>query len=461
LKLSTRRVPARVLLALGLLTLGAAAVMGAAFQYGSARRRVLLAEWQQERAAAFDRLLALRREAGEAVTRDNGVWDDLARAVRRRDRAWIGRNAAAHRSYPRADALWVYDVSGELLFVHDRLAGERMPALPPEVVAAVPSRAGSHHFFLAWEGTVLEMHVAHVQTLADNQAGPDVGVVGHLFVGSEWSAERLAELSSLAEARLGLHPPGAPVPGDEGAAFVATRDLPGWDGRPVARLHAVWESSALMRFWEERRRRFAFYGLTTAGLIGLVAAFLLGFVVRPLRRLSRALAQEDGPALAALGSDPSEFGDLARHAARLLEETRALRAQATAREGSQEAQARLRAAIEAAASEWHSTFDTLDCAVVLLDPARRIARVNRHVRETVGAEYRELLGRPVSSLGAGEPWREMAHLAAAPGRAASLVRDEKDRTWLVAVHGSSGPTGTAPGRLLVTASDVTGLGPLR
>jgi PAS domain-containing protein len=240
-----------------------------------------------------------------------------------------------------------------------------------------------------------------------------------------------------------------------------TRDLPGWDGRPVARLRAVWDSSGLRRFAEERRRSFLLYSLGSAALIGLVAAVLLGFVVRPLRRLSRALQGEDRAALAELEGDPSEVGDLARLVARLLEEARHLRAQVAEREGSQEAQARLRSAIEAAASEWHSTFDTLDCAVVLLDPARRIARVNRHVRQTLGAEYRDLLGRPVSSLGPGEPWREMARLAGASGRPASLVHDDQHRTWLVAVHGSPGPAGTAPGRLLVTASDVTGLGPLR
>lgn len=125
---------------------------------------------------------------------------------------------------------------------------------------------------------------------------------------------------------------------------------------------------------------------------------------------------------------------------------------------------RLRATIERSAREWLLTLDAVPMLIVLLERDGRVARLNRPALELAGGlEYADMIGRDLSSLGAGEPWASAAELAresVAAGRAASKqVGGGLGRQWDVSAN-LLAEEGVEE-RVIVVARDVTELAELR
>jgi len=132
----------------------------------------------------------------------------------------------------------------------------------------------------------------------------------------------------------------------------------------------------------------------------------------------------------------------------------------TERRRAAEAEAELKAALEAAAVEWESTFDAMATPVLILDRDARIVRLNRAAREAAGgAAAGELVGRHVADVGPGEPWQKAAELARPEGGTLmaghGTVRDPASaRTWDVTAGSASGPEADHD-LIVVVARDVT------
>ena len=114
-----------------------------------------------------------------------------------------------------------------------------------------------------------------------------------------------------------------------------------------------------------------------------------------------------------------------------------------------------------AARDWQRTFEAIDSPVMILDHHGRARRLNRAACEQAGRPAEELVGQPLETLGAGEPWRTAARLVRQvyEGKepATFQARDDRnDRTWeisgnLVASHKDGEE------RITVVARDVTRL----
>jgi nitrogen-specific signal transduction histidine kinase len=143
---------------------------------------------------------------------------------------------------------------------------------------------------------------------------------------------------------------------------------------------------------------------------------------------------------------------------------------------------RLHRQVSIIANEWQLTVDTVDFPLVTVDAAGRVVRMNRAAMELTGRSYRDNLGRALSWLGPGEPWRTAAGMlaAVAPGQAATRqVRDGADpppagpqrlpepgagdpeepapaaRHWEISVCSIPEPGGARPG-FVVLGRDVSG-----
>ena len=129
------------------------------------------------------------------------------------------------------------------------------------------------------------------------------------------------------------------------------------------------------------------------------------------------------------------------------------------RKRADEARARLQTDLERAAQEWTMTFDALAIAIVVLDGAGRVMRLNRAALELAcGAEYDEVVGRLPAQISGREPWRSFAELVRRVrdgGRAAAKLHDAASgKTWLVTL-GPMRRAADAEERFLLTARDLT------
>jgi PAS domain S-box-containing protein len=118
----------------------------------------------------------------------------------------------------------------------------------------------------------------------------------------------------------------------------------------------------------------------------------------------------------------------------------------------------LLAAIERKGAEWMLTFDSIELPIFLITAGGVIGRVNRAARDLAGLRYRELVGRPVLSLGNEEPWRTLHDIVIAvhEGGASVTAQSAREGTmWDVSASLLAPLDADEERRVIVVLRDVT------
>jgi signal transduction histidine kinase len=124
--------------------------------------------------------------------------------------------------------------------------------------------------------------------------------------------------------------------------------------------------------------------------------------------------------------------------------------------------AALNAKLERAAHEWRTTIDTIDAALIVLEPTGVIRRMNLAAAATLPDALPSWLGRPSERLVEYQPWS--AALARIPealkqqGLSTDRVKDLNNRTWDLSIRAVKDDPSLA---ILIVARDVTDIVELR
>ena len=127
--------------------------------------------------------------------------------------------------------------------------------------------------------------------------------------------------------------------------------------------------------------------------------------------------------------------------------------------GMAEKERQLRRRIEEAAQEWQQTFDASESAVLVFSAKQTLRRLNRAALALLGGIYQDHLGKPLSALGEGAWWREVARVLSEVSESQRTIRSHctvGERTW--ALSADLIPAEEAGReRFLVVLKDVTDL----
>lgn len=96
---------------------------------------------------------------------------------------------------------------------------------------------------------------------------------------------------------------------------------------------------------------------------------------------------------------------------KLREANTALRQGIRERERAEAEQTRLQEYLTQAANEWRVTFDAVDSLMLILDPHARLLRLNKAVTDETGLSFAEAMGRSITNVGSGEPWKTASEVA--------------------------------------------------
>jgi signal transduction histidine kinase len=302
----------QIILMVGMLALVVFVALGFHRQAELRRIHRLFFAQVTEESAMFDKVVGLMGTSLETFARDYTYWDELVRFVRTRDPDWARQNLAAPLESYRADAVWVFDTTGVLLYS----AGAEGHSAPVEAVLA-PLRQGRRfvHCFLWTAHGPLELRGAtiHPTSDPDRRTSPQ----GVLFVGRLWDADFVRELSELVGGRVrvvagpaGSHGPHLSHP-EQGVMFIV-HDLPGPDGSAVAHVGFEKRVYAVGEFLSASNRQFFMMGAFAAAVMFTVALALVVLVGRRMSYLNRAMTEERPELLHRLQKSHSEFGRLAR-----------------------------------------------------------------------------------------------------------------------------------------------------
>ena len=308
----------------------------------TARFLSIAQEREQDREQFFDGFLARQGGPLEMFAKDYTYWDDMVRGVDAGNHDWLKANLddpTLERS--DADAVWIYRPDRTFLFSANRLDADdelRDIPLPPAAFDALEHQRLMHFFVQTKQDRIMEIRAATIHPSLDSYR--QTPSHGFFFAGRLWNAETARDFSRDSDNKVRLLP--AAVGGSEASdptqgRVLFTRPLPGWDGRPVARLQVQNDSETIRELIESSRHLLFLLVVFAVVLLAVLAALLQWWVSRPLRLISQTLRTEHLGPVSRLRGDGSEFGGVAKLIEAFFGQRESLLAEIVERKSAQEA----------------------------------------------------------------------------------------------------------------------------
>lgn len=287
---------------------------------------------QADRDRMFDAFLEERGDHLKALVEDSTNWDDLVRAIVKKDAAWADANLNAQMLATfEANALWVYRPDLTLFHsVNNRYADSLHEApVPRELLQRMLERREFEHFFVRLPQGWMEVRGATIHGTVDrfHETKPQ----GCLLAARFWIDENLRRMALFTGYQLRIVSPTEEAPSGPGAEerglIRFSRDLPGWDGKTVAQIRVEHDSPIIRELFRSWKTLFLWLAAFAVALSLILSVALNLWVRRPLRLISRRLEENEPDRLEAIRSEPDEFGRLAalilryRHTQEALQRT--------------------------------------------------------------------------------------------------------------------------------------------
>jgi len=277
---------------------------------------VLVREHVAETTRVLRRVLDLRASGASVHADDYTRWDDFVTFAHHPDPHWGQVNLTESIATFGLDGAWVLDDQFRLIYTANPTGDSALanPPVPLPRLAAALAQRPIRHFYAPVGNRLLEVWTSSIQPSSD--FGRKVPSAGYYVVGRLWTADRIAELSSLVDGSVALSLDRAAVTGATGSS--ETGDiriaLPFQDvgGNRVAVLAYATSYPAAPRV-RSAIRMFLVLMMGGALLLFLgVSVALARWVARPLALVTASLRTENPSLLYHSMTRDDEFGRLAR-----------------------------------------------------------------------------------------------------------------------------------------------------
>lgn len=269
-----------------------------------ARLEELRQETVQTSLQSLQQWINLANQPLQRFVRDFSEWPEMVAFLDRRNAAWAETNLRQNLRNYEAHALWVISNQGELLYSAQQHPGPPLPA--PATIAELTtlSTPGAPRLLFA------ESRDGLLQVWGEpiGLDAPGGTPRGWLLVARWWSPRFLATLSRLAEMHVQLVPAGG-TPTDASHLLLPLPDL---RGTPLRQLQTTLRRPDYAETLAADT--LAVRVLLLFGLL-VIAGVSLGvqqWVLRPLRKISHSLANEDPSLLTSLQKEDHELGRVAQ-----------------------------------------------------------------------------------------------------------------------------------------------------
>jgi signal transduction histidine kinase len=271
-----------------------------------------------ERTRSFDDFLQRNGEPLQTLVADYTCLDQMVDAIATGNPGWFSENVnASELSAYHANAVWIYRPDTTLAYQYNNLRDSDSIALSirsdnfQSIFAAQPLR----HFFVQLPQGLIEIRAGTIHPSKDFRR--QTPALGYFFAGRLWNRPTLDEMSAFTGNKIDIVPVedrSIKIRNDERNGSIAfDRLLPGWDGKPVARLVVRSESPVVQELNRESETILIALILFVLVLLFFISSSLMRWVRRPLRTIMESLTRNDPKPIEPMcSSDNSEFGELAR-----------------------------------------------------------------------------------------------------------------------------------------------------
>jgi PAS domain S-box-containing protein len=381
-----------------MLTMALLAVFGLVMSQLSETRRTdaQLAADAKEHGDLLDRTIELEGGSLAVFAKDYTNWTEMVQFVQTGDRTWASVNIDDVLTTYRANAAWIFDTAGRLLYaVRDSTLEALLEPLPPGLSVKDAFRDGHFcHFFIEGPDGPVEMQGATIHPSNDTER--ETPVRGYFLVARLWNGQYLAELARVTGKTMGIEPAGAEAKPSakiarQSGEITFTRPLPGPRGKAemalTASLRPGWVVAA------QRSGRGLFVQQLVLALLGVLSLTLVlwFWVTRPLGRIRRSLESGSTEALKPLEHNRTEFGQLAQLVGQFFGQNKALVKEVTEHRQSVEA-------LRATEERYRHMVELSPAGILAVDLKGTVTSANEAFVLLSGFPTGELVGRHITKL---------------------------------------------------------------
>ncbi len=284
-----------------------------AFYTGESRRLAGLFRIEaRDTQELFDRARNLNASYQIAFTDDYSIWDEMMDFLKTVDKEWADATLVETLSLFKLNAIWIYNLDGELLYSVNNLSDRYFSELrlPKGTMTEIFSQDTKiRHFFINTPKGAMEICGASIHPSLDR--GRLEPPAGYFFTGRLWDNSFIDELSTLTFSQVSvdqeLRPPAQTQDPEKGHIFF-TRTLLGWNNLPVANLYIRRESRPIQLVTAVSMKIFSIFVAVFLVLIFILSFTLMRWVIYPMSLIVKALSKEDPDCLSNLMRRNDELG---------------------------------------------------------------------------------------------------------------------------------------------------------
>jgi signal transduction histidine kinase len=254
------------------------------------------------------------------LAKDYTPWDEMVQYVAQGNRQWAVENLDVALTTYGADSIHIFRPNGRRVFANHTAEEPRLVHLdpPPGLFAMLDKGPRLRHFFLYFEGKLVEGRAATIHPSWDNDRTTTPR--GYLIAYRVWNAPRLTQLQRVT----GMHPslvsprdgwPAVDERGREAGVVTVAHVLPNVVGQPIAALRLTYVSDVLARASLASTEAVRLVMLAVVALLTTVMLAVSAWCFRPLTHLAAYLRDREGRHLDAVrraGTEYARLGDQAQ-----------------------------------------------------------------------------------------------------------------------------------------------------
>ncbi len=337
---------------------------------------VMVEEMAGSRQKELDAALKMKGMRLKSLADDYSYWDEMVKFIKERNVGWAHDNLLSGLTTFKADAAWVLDPEyNEIYSLFSKRAGLLEMNHGSVEYRKIFKNNLFPHFFVNTKAGLIEIRGAPIQPVSDieRKSKPK----GYFMAGKIWSGEDIAELASVTGSNVQLLKMDATLPkhGPKDVVVHLLEYLPGWDGRPVARIHIDASPPLYEAAVSSMHRQSVLFIFFPVAIIGVLTFFMFRWVYAPLAVISKTLDTQNPGLLNDLEKEPTELGMAAHLIKRFFEQGEEL--------------GRAEAALMEEKNKLDMILNNVADAISIQDTEFRVIYQNRTMTEMIGKHIGE------------------------------------------------------------------------
>ena len=257
--------------------------------------------------------LDLLTESVKNIVVDYTFWDEMVENILKADTAWLYENIEQLPTSAKLNYVWIYNLDKQLLSSTYDSAGSKIVSPLPvgkfDEIFDVEENGKRRfcHFFIKNDSNIVEIYGATVHKTNDFKKIKKAN--GYFFVGKIWDKEVFDKINIITKCEIEEISDSSKIESDKKIIFF--KSLYNYDENQTVLMQFTSSTKDLENENKYSLNSLLIYALIIVIVIVISLWFVTYYVLKPLKKISKALNNEDSDVISKLSKNKDEFGKMA------------------------------------------------------------------------------------------------------------------------------------------------------